>query len=415
MVRAMRVVLAPAVVVSLAAACGDDETGTAQFDVETRESVVDTVVPIRISGLPENATVMVRSETTADGVPFKAEAEYRADGSGRIDLNKDPSRGGDYEGVFPMGLVASMQPVDDLPEGKPWPGLFPEDGQEIGLTALIDGESVANTSIVRLPHANGVHMEETTVADQGFVGNLWLPADDSETGPAVLLIGGAGGGFGGGQLEAQALASRGYPALAIAYFAEDGLPDLLSDIPMEYFETALNWFADQPGIDPKRIVLAGSSAGTEVALFLAARHPELVHAVAARVPSNLMLCGPPNCQPAWTLDGKTVPYETEFGPDAAVADAVIKVERFPGPIFTVCGGMDLVWPSCPMAGAIADRRQEHGVGQDDVALSYPDGGHGSGGVPNIPAPVFDDSNPAATRLARADAWPQYIEFLDQLR
>ncbi|CAI5640449.1 unnamed protein product [Oreochromis niloticus] len=48
--------------------------------------------------------------TDEKGVVFSSSATYRADGSGEVDLNRDPSLGGTYVGVEPMGLLWSMRP-----------------------------------------------------------------------------------------------------------------------------------------------------------------------------------------------------------------------------------------------------------------------------------------------------------------
>lgn len=242
----------------------------------------------------------------------------------------------------------------------------------------------------------------------GFYGEYFGPAiSDGPRKPAVLLIGGSEGGSSGGP-EAELLAKQGYPALSVAYFGSpSGLPGTLVNIPLEYFVKALRWLSRQPGVDPERLIVSGVSRGSEAALLLGVHYPHLVHAVAARVPGNVVLCGATTCEPSWTLGGAPLPYATKYGPKAADPKTVIPVERIRGRLFMVCGSRDQVWPSCPMAKAIEARRPK---GSGDVLLTYPAAGHAVGAL--LPRQIgYSDGNPELDEKARRDAWPKYLAFI----
>ena len=49
-----------------------------------------------------------------------------------------------------------------------------------------------------------------------------------------------------------------------------GLPPTLSNIPLEYFETAIEWLQHQPRLDGGRIAVSGTSRGGELSLLLGA-------------------------------------------------------------------------------------------------------------------------------------------------
>ena len=66
---------------------------------------------------------------------------------------------------------------------------------------------------------------------EGLVGTLFCP-NTSGPHPAVITLGGMGGGLREG--GAEALASEGFAALALAYFGLEGLPRELVEIPLEY-------------------------------------------------------------------------------------------------------------------------------------------------------------------------------------
>jgi len=104
-----------------------------------------------------------------------------------------------------------------------------------------------------------------------LVGALFLPSASAPC-PAVIVLGGAGGGLSEG--GAETLASEGFAALALAYFGIDRLPHELLEIPLEYFEKAIAWLRAQPGVDAERVAVVGNSKGGELALLLGATYPK---------------------------------------------------------------------------------------------------------------------------------------------
>ena len=71
----------------------------------------DEPVQVKVSGLRSRQVVTMRARSTDEkGVVFSSSATYRADGSGEVNLDRDPSLSGSYVGVEPMGLLCSMMP-----------------------------------------------------------------------------------------------------------------------------------------------------------------------------------------------------------------------------------------------------------------------------------------------------------------
>jgi len=225
-----------------------------------------------------------------------------------------------------------------------------------------------------------------------------------------LIFGGSEGGLSGTPVAAQ-LASLGYPALAVAYFAEPGLPTSLLNVPLEYFAGALTWLSRQPGVDPAHLVVYGVSRGSEAALLLGADFPNLVHGVVALVPSAFVNCSFPICKgAAWTLNRRPIPFTGQV-PDA---QALIPVAKIQGPIFVDCGWYDSVWPSCPYSDQIKGELST-GFPYQHPILEFPEAGHGIGSlVPYInwfePADI-QGKTPASDQLAREQAWPKFLTFL----
>ena len=285
---------------------------------------------VAIIGLSPGELVDVElSSTDAVGVPWQASAAYRADPGGDVDLSTATAVSGSYRGVSGMGLIWSMHALKPDPEGLYFWGH--DTPLAFTLAVSAHGTWVASAEFQRKLSAGAIAETTESLSDDGFVGELLRPASTAARRPAVLVLGGSEGGLPGGLLPAL-LAANGYPALGVSYFAEPGLPQALSRIPLEYFARALRWLARQPGVDPARIAVLGISRGSEAAQLLGVYYPNLVHAVIASVPSNVANCSYPRCAgPAWTLHGQPLPYTSHFD-NPSPADNPGR--RHPGPADT---------------------------------------------------------------------------------
>ena len=83
-------------------------------------TTVDQKVDITVSKLSPEQHITLRARTIDDSkVVFEWFAHYKADKNGEVLVSSQPSMGGSYTGVEPMGLFWSMKPVarpdrDDL-------------------------------------------------------------------------------------------------------------------------------------------------------------------------------------------------------------------------------------------------------------------------------------------------------------
>jgi dienelactone hydrolase len=381
---------------------------------------LDRPLTIDISGLPPKKAATVRV-TSVDrlGGQWMSEAKFIADGHGDINPRRAASMGGSYSGVQPMGLVDSMQPTHPAADDAAyfWGGA----ARQFTLTVTANGRTASHV-FVRYALANGVvEPPLESLSSAGFVGRFWQPENRTTRHAAVLAFGGSEGGLTGDLLGAL-LASHGYPALDIAYFNAPGLPSTLANIPLEYFARALRWLSEQPDVDPQHIYTLGGSRGSEAALLLGVYYPDLVHGVIASVPGDKSVCSYPACDgPAWTLNGRPLPYTHQFDAVSPTDDpnAIIPVERIQGPIFLDCGGNDGVWTSCSFGQAIIGRLDTFHDPWPHVLFSYPEAGHGVGTlVPYLAstaaavnAPSFGGGTPNANQIARAQLWPHLLGFL----
>lgn len=391
--------------------------------VDESAELFDGPLHVRVVGVrPGQAVTINASATDIDGQPWQSTATFVAGPGGTVEVASTAPVGGSYRVASATGLLWSLAPSRArlsyyfTPAATTYP---------VTLALVVRATVVAQTTIERRIVADGVRGQVLSVARDGMDAMLYEPADTSRRRPAVLVFGGSEGGLSVGD-QAAALASHGYPALALAYFGDDDLPPTLANIPLEYFATALRWLAGQPGVDPGRMVVLGISRGSEAALLLGVHYPELVHAVIAAVPSSTAFGGVPDItQPAWTRQGSPVPFAT---PDREYrtgipAAAVIPVERIRGPIFLVCGELDQLWPSCRFTGEITNRLRANDFGYPVVALVEPEAGHAVGSLlPNRASSSGFEASPRYGRLiiggtqsddalGRLDAWTRLLAFL----
>lgn len=349
--------------------------------VTPRASLVDARVSVLVSGLRAGARTTVTSRATDRfGVPWSATARFTATKAGTVSLTARSS-GGSYRGINPMGLFELMRPLLATPHTV---FIGPSIGFSVRLSAATHGRTVGSTTVYRKTGLGATVEERPERLDTtGFYGDLFRPVVTARPAkPTVLVIGGEEGGLHTAPI-AETLAAHGYPALALAYFHEPGLPRTLRGIRLEYFARALKFLAVQPGVDRHHIIVWGISRGSEAALLLGVNYPTLVDGVIAGAGSSHVNGSyPPGHDPAWTLHGRAIPSaptaDLSNPAPSDAPDSVIAVEKIDGPVMTICGGKDQVWPSCAFSDAIASRRSAHLVAAHDIDLRYPAAGHGIG-------------------------------------
>jgi dienelactone hydrolase len=399
----------------LAAAAGASGTARVAVTITPRDVLIDQPVSITVSGLRPRSTVTLTATTRSQpGNLWKATGTFRADANGRVIVSRSPSLAGTYRGRDGMGLFWSMHWGSNVDIA-----MGPSPVSTVRIVASSGGRRLATGSFTRRTQTADVKVRATTLAADGFVGcYISMPAQSTRPSPAILLLGGSGGGL-PCDSRPSLLASRGYPTLALAYFGVPGLPDELKNIPLEYFRSALRWLRQQPGVDPSKVVVLGISRGGECALLLGTVYPELVHGVVSYVGSSLVwgtqytVSGPYDPPEAsWTLAGKPVPFATGSGVDP---EAVIPVEKIAGPIFLVGAVLDNVWPSANFANEIVARLRQH-QRTDYASLVYYNAGHAVGAaVPNVAVGAWGGGTLAGDAQARVDSWPKLLAFLDRLR
>jgi dienelactone hydrolase len=109
--------------------------------------------------------------------------------------------------------------------------------------------------------------------------------------------------------------------------------------------------------------------------------------------------------------------------DPAARTAVIPVENIHGPVLTVAGEDDQLWPSVLFAERIHGRLDEHHFPFAHENLVYPGAGHLVFGIPyTLAGPsslersgvsIVLGGTPAANEAAHVDDWPKVLAFIAQ--
>lgn len=416
-----------------------------QFDPLPGECLVDQTLVIRIRGLSAQERVTVRLSSAVHGnAMLMSQAVFVADANGVVDLSCHAPTAGSYQGIDAMGLFWSRAPVAGSSE--PHSSGLSRDPSTVTLAAMTEDGKTAVTQYIKMTFTSADVLSRE-VHERGLVGRMFEPAKPGPH-PTVLVVGGSNGGLAWSQEMAGLFASYGFSALALAYFAAEGLPPTLDRIPLEYFETALEWLAAQPAVAANHIAVTGLSRGGELALLLGATFPQ-IRAVVAYVPSGIVgPAYPASGNGAWTLGGQEIPFAStlsyeEWDKELAAgraregsfdwyliplrdadyaAKTSIPVERIQGPVLMISGVDDGVWPSTALTEFAIQRFRQKDFPHRFEHLSYPGAGH-SIAWPNAPTTMLKSKHavsgedvdrggtPEGTARARQDSWPRVLAFL----
>jgi dienelactone hydrolase len=394
-------------VLALAAAgCGSGPADMPHVRLDAGPAAAALVDPVHVSvsGLPPGGLVTVQARALdARRQPWVSAAVFRASAAGTLNLATAVPVSGSYHIADAAGLLWSLRPAPGTNQASSFnPSAA---GFTVRLEALTGGRVRAAATLQRL---QPVTVSVQTVSRDGFAGLLYTSAAVRPGAPAVIVLGGGGGGY--EVLPALGLALAGYPALALAYFGEPGLPQCLCSIPLEYFARAVGWLRAQPAGHGRPVVLYGASRGAEAVLLLASYLPHLADAVVASSPTAV-INGAVSAAggAAWAFGGQPVPPVGN-----------IPVTRIRVPLLMGDGGQDIVWNSAAAASTIISELRGSPDHAPATNLYYPGAGHSYFGLPPY-FPFFTSIAVAALGgSAQADAlateqfWTRMIAFLNHL-
>lgn len=431
----------------------DSPTDTPSSDTPTLsampdDALVDEPLAITLSSVEAGERVTIEADFEDVDERWTSTATFEADAEGTVDLTERAPVDGDYDGVRPMGLVQFASRVGDAERTA---------GHVLHLTARVDGEPIAETTVRRRTRAEGVEQTTLDSDETSLAGELYLPPSD-EPRPAALLLHGSGGTL--PRRKAEMLASRGVVALALRYVGEpEPVPGALAEVPVSYFEHAVDWLrghdavvGDGDGDTDSHVGVVGVSRGTEAALLTAA-HSDSVNTVVTYAPSAYCWPGmgggedPEDTPSAWSVDDEPLPIVPHPGMEVspeqtdrgmrlraifetcvehASADALdaarLPIEEVDAEVLMVSGGDDGIWQATEMGEEVATRLRESDDAGDVTHLTYENAGH-SILLPYHPTTERTQNNledrpdvvlggtPAGIATADEESWPAVLDAL----
>ncbi|PIS01365.1 MAG: hypothetical protein COT84_02960 [Chlamydiae bacterium CG10_big_fil_rev_8_21_14_0_10_35_9] len=299
-------------------------------------------------------------------------------------------------------------------------------------------------------------MNKELVEKEGLKGVLFYP-DQIKKPTAIIVLPGSDGGV--AEALSEYIASHSYIVLGLGYFGEEGLPSYLENIPLEYFQKAINWLRSR--FDPYSLNLLGYSRGGELALILGSLFPDIIDGIVAFVPCSAACGGfPYPNKPAWTFNNAPIspylqgvmssyqdlseaedlflaskegiiPYHSNSEEDPydivdlfmirhknnILEKAAIPVENISCPILIIAGEQDKIWPSGLYGKLIIDRLHQKKSTIQKELLIYPNAGHGI--IAPYEGPVYHPvgkfwcrlgGTPEGNQEANKKAWKATLDF-----
>ncbi|XP_053331209.1 acyl-coenzyme A thioesterase 1-like [Spea bombifrons] len=410
------------------------------LSVTPQSGLADEKLQIKVQGLNprQQVTLRVLVEDEKECL-FDSCAHYAADNSGTVDLQRDASLGGDFTGVQPMGLLWSLSP--SVME-KPYQRLEKRDVHKapMVLEVLVHKEHTSPRSIPREVAArvkierlfSGPGVRRIRLREGIVRGSLHLPPGDGPF-PGVIDMFGDDGGL--VEYRSSLLASRGFAALALPYFAFEDLPPAMTEFQLEYFEEAAKFLSRHPKVRGPGVGVIGTGKGGDLALSMITFLPQVVAAV-----SISGCCA--NTAASLTYGDLTIPglkYNMSRVriSDSAVFDVsealddplhpdnhqcLIPLEKAEGHFLFVVGEDDHIWRSSLYAKAAVKRLRDNGK-ENFVLLNYPGAGHRID-PPCSPfclvaidrvlgVPIFGGGALQAHCQAQEDSWWKIQDFLNR--
>jgi dienelactone hydrolase len=351
---------------------------------------LDGTLGLTVSGLdPGSPVALAAALETSDGIRWTSGAQFVADAGGTVRTEAQCPVGGDYDRVDGNGLLWSLAP-DDVTRAEASTVIGGPEPLTVRIVATSGPARLGQATVVIDQRPPGVRQEPVRV--EGLVGELFVPEGTGPF-PPVLVVGGSGGDANEGL--AAFLAGHGYLALALSYFSAPGLPSVLVDIDIEYFERGIGWLTSRTD-SRGPVAVVGRSRGGELSLLLGCVLG--IEMVVAFVPSPIVHAGITSGPdgwlsnlPSWRRRGQPVPYMAHddgrlYQRHGAVActptyldcladwdraeAAMMPLENCPSAVLLISGADDQVWPSALYSElAMARLRRRAGGRQRHLMLA----------------------------------------------
>lgn len=358
-------------------------------------SLADTPFSITVEGCAprtEYTLEMTLSDYYCINAPMKlssntiwtSRSTFRSNEKGVIDLPSSRTCFGPHQSTSPMRLFFDARPAK--PKTCHLPYKLTEiplhDQFHVSIAIKKHDHLLAEAMFTRHYQLPSVICRE--IYGSYFQGRIFYQPHNTKV-PGIIVVSGSEGRIEKAQNIAQLLASRGFAALAIAYFGLEGLPRYLNRIPLELIEEAHQRLCSLSFVDKNRIGIYGRSKGAELVLAAQSFNPT-AHCIVLNSPSHVVyegLRGFVNARhSSWCFHGVEVPYqkfnyrdfilkrlfdrEESIGPEG-----IIDLHTINAPMLLLASEQDEIWPAYRAVHAIRNNY----VGQSVRLETYRETGH----------------------------------------
>lgn len=420
----------------------DHKHCTVKLSVQPSRALVDEKFQIMVQKAVPGSQLTIRSHHhSEDKHDWEAFGHYVCDSTGALNLTEDPSLGGTYEGVEPMGLLWSLRPVPGSKPGLRMRKRSVETPLEVTVSVyqghLSEGFSehrtLATVVVERWYMAPGV--QRIPVTEYSLTATLFLPPGPGPF-PAVLDLWGGGGNL--VEYRASLLASNGFAALALDYLTNELTKTTGKMMENDYFEAAYKFLEQHPQIAGSRIAMWGLSFGTTMTLKMA------VYSKVVKLKCAVSYSGS-HIQPVNGSVKEILDYMHEKRENTRISenqeviwrDLILPVPKDPAfkvdmgrlqcPLLVVVGLDDQNWPAYESAMDMKAMMEEAGNSHLLTLLTYPNTGHliEPPYTPHFRTSIFRavqtrdlvmvlwGGETAAHSRAQEDAWRKTLQFLKE--
>ncbi|XP_029378638.1 acyl-coenzyme A thioesterase 4-like [Echeneis naucrates] len=412
------------------------------LSVQPSRGLMDEKFTVLVQNAPSGFWLTVHAlHRCDDGHSWEAFGHYAANAAGTVNVSEDPSLGGTYSGVEPMGLLWSLRTVPGSKPGLRLRKMNVQTPMEVTVSVyqghhtegFADQKSLDSVLVERWYMAPGVR--RIPITEDQLTATLFLPSGPGPF-PGLLDLWG-----GGGQLvenRAALLASHGFASLALDYLTPKYSRETGKMVDNTYFEAAYRVLEQHPQVLSSRIAMVGLSFGTSVTLKMAAYSKAMQLRCVVCISSS-------HVQP---VEGSLEELMDFFRKNAAnirfneenhsimrnlllpiPTDPSLKVDvgRLQCPLLLVVGEDDQNWPALESAMDMKEMMERAGNSHLLTVLSYPNAGHliEPPYTPHIRTSSFRSvtqrekqmaiwgGNAVGHSRAQEDAWKKMLVFLKE--
>ncbi|AWP07914.1 putative acyl-coenzyme A thioesterase 4-like isoform 5, partial [Scophthalmus maximus] len=244
-----------------------------KLSVQPSRGLMDEKFIVRVQSVPPGFNLTVHAlHHCEDGHSWEAYGHYTADATGTVNVSEDPSLGGTYSGVEPMGLLWSLRPVPGSKTGLRMRKMNVQTPMEVTVSVyqghmtegFVDQVPLASVLVERWYIAPGIR--RIPVTEGGLTATLFLPPGPGPF-PGVLDLWGGGGNL--VEYRSALFACHGLASLALDYLTPKITKETGKMVDNEYIETAYRVLQQHPQVLGSSIAMLGLSFGTSVTLKMA--------------------------------------------------------------------------------------------------------------------------------------------------